>query len=330
MNDDGTRTVPFGVVDAFAAEPLAGTPVGVVTDAAGLGEEAMRALAREIGAGGTAFVRSTDDAGDDGGADRRMRYVSPAAAGEYGHERPGERDGSPPPRAALAVHARLLADGRIDPGSHAVETDAGVVDVAVLADGAVRTGIGDGAPRVDPVDLDYDRVGDALGVDPAALRDVGADLPAAAAATPAADGPYLVVPVNFLERLGEADPAGDALAALADDHDAAGVCAVTFDALSADATLHARWFVPEPSGGTTEVGATGATAGAAGAYLHAGDAFDDPPDEVRIEGGHFLDRPGVVRVRVTGEGVEVGGRAVAALDGRATLPADDEDDIVVA
>lgn len=330
--DDGTggrddaRTVPVGVIDAFAADPLAGAPVGVVPAAGGVGGETARALARDLGGDGTAFVGPAD--GSD--ADRRLWYVAGAGDGRdrsAADAEDGEGDAvAPPVRATVAACARLLADGRIAPGDHVVETAAGSVDVEVTAEGAVwveRPGTG-----VETVDLDYDRAGAALGVDPAALRDVGADLPAAVAS---AGRPYLVLPVNFLSHLSGADPDGDAVAALADDHDAAGVYPVTFDALAADATLHARCFRPAP-GGAAEDPVTGAAAGAAGAYLHAVDAFDgDPPDELRVEQGHFIDRPGVVRVRVTDDGVRIGGGAVAALDGQATLPAGDgDDDILVA
>jgi PhzF family phenazine biosynthesis protein len=139
--------------------------------------------------------------------------------------------------------------------------------------------------------------------------------------------PFLVVPVNFLERLGEADPDLDAVADLAADHDATGVYAFTFDTLDAASTLHARMFAP--GAGVPEDPVTGTASGACGAYLHAVDAFDDPPAEMRFEQGHFVDRPGVVRVQVADE-VRVGGRAVTALDGSLVVPPADADDIVEA
>ncbi|MFB6302645.1 MAG: PhzF family phenazine biosynthesis protein [Haloferacaceae archaeon] len=344
------RTTRAGVVDAFAAEPLAGAPVGVVPDAGDVDDGTARALARELGGGGTAFV----DPADGPDASRRLRYVpagvhrgdrapasreaDPGDGGDTAHSGNGETAGEdaetepaddeaaePPIRALVAAGARLLADDRIDPGDHAVETAAGVVDVSLTADGVVWV---DRPERcVETVDPDYDRVGDALGIDPAALRDVGADLSTAVASV---GRPFLVVPVNFLSHLSGADPDGGAVAALADTYDVAGVYPVTFDAVDADATLHARCFCPT-AGGAFEDPVTGAAAGAAGAYLGAVDAFDgDPPEELRVEQGYFVDRPGVVRVRVTDGGVRVGGGAVAALDGRATLPAGDDDDILVA
>jgi len=59
-------------------------------------------------------------------------------------------------------------------------------------------------------------------------------------------------------------------------------------------------------------------------------AFDgDFPDELRFEQGHFLDRPGHVRVRVAGDVVRVGGEAVVSMDGELRVPADDDDSEII-
>jgi len=173
------------------------------------------------------------------------------------------------------------------------------------------------------VDVDYERLGDALSVDTAAFRDVGADLPAAVASTGL---PFLVVPVNFLEHVGAADPDDAAVAAIADEYDAAGVYVFTFDALDAESTLHARAFCPGL--GISEDPVTGTASGAVGAYLRQTGAFTDFPEEVVCEQGHYLDRPGKVRVRVDGGDVSVGGQSVVALDGRLRVPEHEEDDIL--
>lgn len=299
------ETHPISVVDAFAAEPLAGTAVGVVPDAGGLREAQMAAVARELGVGRTAFVSPSD------AADRRLdAYRSDGGAAPLG-------------AATVATHARLHERGVIDDGTHAVETDAGVREVTV-GDGVAWTPVG--AASVDRVEVAYDRVGAALGIDPAALRDVGDDIPAAVASV---GTPALIVPVNFLEHLGGADPDDSALASLLDDHGAAGVYAVTFDALAPEATLHARWLAPAPN--RPRDAPTVDAAGACGAYLHAVGAFDDTPDEMRFECGHYVDRPGVVRIRSDGDGsVAVGGRAVTALEGTVVVPAAGDDDIITA
>ena len=314
------------LVDAFAAEPLAGNVAGVVPDAEGLSADQMSAVAAELGASETAFLTdadaaggdaptadalTADDAAADGAADDRLRYFSPTTEVDLcGH-------------ATIATYGALSAEGAIGGGERTVRTNVGDVAVAV-DDGTVW--MRQRAPSVEVVDVDLGRVADALGVDPAALRDVGADLPVAVASTGL---PFLVVPVNFLERLGEADPDDAAVEALSEEFDVAGVYAFTFDALDADSTLHGRAFVP--SLGIPEDPVTGTASGAVGGYLRHVDAFEgDEPDELRFEQGHFLDRPGHVRVRVESEGVRVGGRATVALDGEIRIPDDEDDEIIEA
>ena len=295
------------LVDAFTAEPLAGNPAGVVPDAEGLSDGQLAAVAAELGASETAFLTDGDGAADD-----RLRYFSPTTEVDLcGH-------------ATIATYGALFAEGAIDGGERTLRTNVGDLTVAVGDDGTVW--MRQQAPSVEVVDVDAGRLGEALGVDPAALRDVGADLPVAVASTGL---PFLVVPVNFLERLGEADPNDAAVERLSEEFDVAGVYAFTFDALDADSTLHGRAFVP--SLGIAEDPVTGTASGAVGGYLRHVNAFDgDEPDEFRFEQGHFLDRPGHVRVRVEPDGVRVGGRASVALDGEIRIPDDEEDQILEA
>ena len=305
------------LVDAFAAEPLSGNAAGVVPDAEGLSDGQMAAVAAEFGASETAFLTDGDEAADDGrtggdgAADDRLRYFSPTAEVDLcGH-------------ATVATYGALFAEGAIDGGERTLRTNVGDLTVSV-DDGTVW--MRQQAPSVEVVDVDLDRVAAALGVDPAALRDVGADLPVAVASTGL---PFLVVPVNFLERLGEADPDDAAVEALSAEFDVAGVYAFSFDALDAASTLHGRAFVPAL--GISEDTVTGTASGAVGGYLRHVDAFDgDEPDELRFEQGHFLDRPGHVRVRLESDGVRVGGRATVALDGEIRIPEEEGDEIIEA
>ena len=293
------------LVDAFAAEPLAGNAAGVVPDAEGLSEDQMAAIAAELGASETAFLTDGGEAADD-----RLRYFSPTTEVDLcGH-------------ATIAMYGALFAESEVGGGERTLRTNVGDLAVAVDDDGTVW--MRQESPSVEVVDVDLDRVAGALGVDPAALRDVGADLPVAVASTGL---PFLVVPVNFLERLGEADPDDEAVERLSARFDVAGVYAFTFDALDAGSTLHGRAFVP--SLGIPEDPVTGIASGAVGGYLRHVDAFDgDEPDELRFEQGHFVDRPGCVRVRVETEGVRVGGPATVAFDGEIRIPDDEDDEII--
>lgn len=291
------------LVDAFTDRPLAGNAAGVVPDGDGLTDRQMQAVARELAVSETAFVRGSS------AADRALRYFTPTTEVDLcGH-------------ATVASHAHLHADGVIDPGTHTVETAVGVLEVEVTDDGTVWLAGDDATVR--EVAVDHEHVAEVLDLPVAAVT--GVDLPVAVASTGLS---FLIVPVTFLEALGDATPDMPAVERLAESHDAAGVYAFTFDTLGPETTLHGRCFVP--GAGVPEDPVTGTASGATGAYLRRVGAFDDLPSELRFEQGHFLDRPGEVRVRPT-EPVQVGGRAVRALDGElAVPPAEDDTDIVSA
>lgn len=290
------------LVDAFTEEPLTGNVAGFVPDAAGLNEEQMQAVAREMGASETAFVLQSAS------ADRRIRYYTPTTEVDLcGH-------------ATVAAHSALLGDGTIDPGDHTLETKVGVLDIDVEADGTVW--MTQEQPSVSALDLDVDRLADVLAIDETAITSV--DLPIARASTGL---PFLIVPVDFLSALGDADPDFDRIADLSAEVDVAGVYAFTFDTLESESTLHARMW--GPAVGVDEDPVTGTASGAAGGYLRHVGAFETLPDEMVFEQGHFIDRPGRVRVKV-GETVQVGGRAVVSVDGTLTVPELGDDEIIEA
>ena len=298
------------LVDAFTDEPLAGNAAGVVPDADDLTADQMQAIARELSVSETAFFVESED------ADRRVRFFTPTTEVDLcGH-------------ATVASHVHLLEDDRIEPGTQTLETNVGVLDIDAEADGTVWMTQDD--PEIEAVDIEYERLGAALGIDPAALRDVGEDLPLAVSST---GFPVLIVPVNFLEHLGSADPDMEAIEEIGKEVGALGVYAFTLDAIEAGSTLHGRMFAPAV--GIPEDPVTGTASGAVTAYLDAYDAFDNEgesggfPDELRLEQGHFVDRPGYVRVRIDDDGgVRVGGRATTALDGSLVVPDAEEDDII--
>jgi len=288
--------------DAFTDRALAGNPAGVVPDADGLTDAQMRAVARELGASETVFVVESDR------ADRRLRFLTPETeVALCGH-------------ATVAAHAHLLEAGRLDPGEHTAETNAGVVDVAVEADG--RVWLSGEAPSVRRLpDLAAGDVAAALGLEPSAFV---ADLPFGVAD---AGLPFLIAPVEYLSGLGGARADDAAVRDLCESVDAAGVYAFTFDTLDRESALHGRAFCAPV--GIREDPVTGTAAGAVGAYLRDVAAFgDDFPDELVCEQGHFVDRPGTVRVRV-GADVRVGGTAATALDGTLTVPPLSDDDGIV-
>lgn len=308
------------LVDAFSTDPLAGNPAGVIPDAEGLADNQQRAIAAELGASETVFITDSEV------AERRFRYFSPTTEVDLcGH-------------ATIAAYAYLDATGEIDPGTHTVETNVGVIEITVDDDGTVW--MRQQSPTVASIDLAYDDVADALGIDAAALRDIGDELPLAIASTGL---PFIIVPVNFLEHVGDVNPDAAAIDTLVTSYDAAGMYIFSFDTLESASTLHARAFIP--SLGITEDPVTGTAAGACTAYLDTFDAFDVFPSTVRCEQGHFCDRPGYIRAQLIQPeqqndkpdesndsyaqgGVRVGGHAVMTLDGTVAIPSANDNDIL--
>lgn len=301
----------MALVDAFTTEPLSGNAAGVIPDADGLTDHQLQAVARELAVSETAFMLPSES------ADHRLRFFTPhEEVSLCGH-------------ATVAAHVLLHDEGALDAGSHSLETDIGVVDVDIEADGTVwMTGE---SPTVDQLDVDDTRLASALGADVATLQDVGAELPVGRASTGL---PVLVVPINFLESLGGLSPDFGMIERLSKEYDVAGVYVFTFDTLSAESTAHGRFFAP--SVGIDEDPVTGTASGAFGAYLDTvgSAAFDSLPEELQLEQGHFLDRGGLVRVRVDSDAertrIRVGGQAVTTVDGTITIPDRSDDEIIEA
>lgn len=295
------------LVDAFTDEPLHGNAAGVVPSGDGLSDGQMQAVARELNASETAFLLESDT------ADRRVRYFTPTQEVDLcGH-------------ATIASHA-LLAAEELSDGTHTLETNVGVLDIEVDGETVWMT---QNPPEIRDLDLEYDRVARALGIDEVALTELEHDLPLARATTGL---PFLMIPVTYLEHLSTMEPDMDAISGLTEEFDCTGVYVFTFDTLDAEATLHARMFAP--AAGVAEDPVTGTAAGACGAYLDRYGAFDPTPEEMVFEQGHFLDRGGRVRVdaaRATSDGrVRVGGTATVALDGELRVPSVEGDDIIEA
>lgn len=296
------ETIRVLQVDAFTDEPLAGNPAGVVPDADGLEREQLQAIARELACSETAFLLESDV------ADRRLRYFTPTQEVDLcGH-------------ATIGAFVHLHEEGLT--GTTTIETNAGILDIDLEDDGTVW--MTQDEPELREVDVGYDRVAKALGVERAALEGARADLPLAVVSTGV---PYLVVPVTYLSDVGNATPDQPAIETLTDDVDATGIYLFTFDTLGGDSTLHGRLFAP--GAGIPEDPVTGTASGAVGAYLERYGALDPFPEECLFEQGHYANRPGLVRVRV-GETIRVGGRGVAALDGMLRVPPAADDEIIEA
>jgi PhzF family phenazine biosynthesis protein len=271
---------------AFTIDPAGGNPAGVVPAAAGLTDQAMLAIAADVGYSETAFV--TD--GDDTARRYRVRYFSPLAEVPFcGH---------------ATVATAVAIAGRIGPGPLVFDTKAGEIAVDTRIDGAVPmatlTSVATRSRQVKPTELAA-----AL----AALRWSGADLHPDFPPRVAFGGvEHLIVPAVSRQRLAELDYG---FTELADVMNAAGWTTVHLFWPENTDRFHAR--DPFPVGGVVEDPATGAAAAAFGGYLRDLGRIDRPT-RLTVHQGVDMGRPSELRidvdpvdprVRVTGHAVPI-------------------------
>ncbi len=274
---------------AFTTVPEGGNPAGVVLDASGLDEPAMRAIAADLGYSETAFVTPGD-----GGA-LSVRYFS------------GGWVSIEVPFCGHATIATAVAYAeRHGVGELRLDTAAGRIDVTttVGADGLTMATLVSVTPAVDLVSRG--ELEEAL----AALRWSAQDLdPRLPPRVAFAGAKHLVLAAVTRERLADLDYDFDRLRALMESRDWVTV-ALVHRRTPAGTVFDVR--NPFPTGGVVEDPATGAAAAAFGAYLRD-EELVDLPARITIHQGDDLGRPNLLTVEVpaqAGSGIRVSGTAV--------------------
>jgi len=255
---------------AFAAEPGGGNPAGLVLDAAGLSDDQMLAIARQVGYPETAFVVGSTATGP------RVRYFSPSAEVPFcGHA-----------TVALAV---ALAE-REGTGRRVFTTLAGEValDATVGSDGAVQVAM----TSVEPATRDLDpallaRLFDLLGLEAA---DIAPGFPVLESF---AGNWHPVLVLHDRELFHQFRFAPGPLAELKREAGWAGT--VTVLHRTGDREYEARNLFP--AGRITEDPATGSAAASTGAYLRQIGAAQ-PGDRITIRQGRHVGRPSLLLVDV--------------------------------
>ncbi|MGW0701762.1 PhzF family phenazine biosynthesis protein [Streptomyces sp. NPDC002867] len=277
---------------AFSDDPAGGNPAGVVLDAAGLDDAAMLAIAAEVGYSESAFLTAPPQGlGGEHGRAFTIRYFSPRAEVPFcGH--------------ATVATAVALGE-RIGTGDLVFATRAGTVPVTVSEEGGtLRATLTTVEPHSEDI-ADAD-LAEAL----AALRWPAADLdPAIPPHIAFAGARHLVLAAATRARLAELAYDFDRLEALMRRLDLTTVQLVWREA---ERVFHVR--DPFPVGGVVEDPATGAAAGAFGAYVRELGLVPEA-SVLTLHQGEDMGRPGVLtvelragdrRVRVTGTGTRIG------------------------
>ncbi|MFD6589215.1 PhzF family phenazine biosynthesis protein [Streptomyces anulatus] len=271
---------------AFSADPAGGNPAGVVLDASGLGEEAMLAVAAELGYSESAFL--TERTGE--GA-YTIRYFSPKAEVPFcGH--------------ATVATALALAE-RDGPGELVFATAAGPVPVTVVREGGeLRATLTSVAPHVEEIAA-ADLTEALAALDWAA---VGLD-PALPPRIAYAGARHLVLAAATRERLADLDYDFARLEALMHRLDLTTLQLVWREGPE---VFHVR--NPFPVGGVVEDPATGAAAAAFGAYARELGLVPEAA-VLTLHQGTDMGRPGTLtvelrtgdaRIRVSGTGARIG------------------------
>jgi PhzF family phenazine biosynthesis protein len=290
-----TAPLPVIQADIFTTRPFAGNPAAAVLDADGLDESAMRRIASELRAPGTAFVsRSTRP-----DADWRLRMFTPGReVGYSGH-------------TALGGTHALIEAGRL-PGTHVVyDTAAGLLRVEIERDGdGCLMWLEPPLPTCRAPGHGVLDVLDALGLARAGVAGWARPL-----VTPDDD---LLLPVIDLATLRALEPDMSRLAAVRTTQRGRGVLCVSRETVEPGSLSHSRFFAPHY--GLPEDIVTGSAHSTLLVWmLGAGLATAEGGRAVfTAEQGDGLGRPGRLQLELTVHDgrpsrVRVGGRAVTVL-----------------
>lgn len=297
------RKVKVYHVDAFTTVPFSGNPAGVVPDAAGLTNQEMESIARELNMSETAFLLRGDS-----DADFRVRYFTPTSEIDFcGH--------------ATVGASWLLATefGWAKQKAQLVfKTNVGIVPVewTTKENGDVETVfMRQISPRVQHIDLSAEEVARLLGVD---VTSLDRNLPIRLGYT---GNWHLLVPLASRKAIDEARPLLTELAEVNTRQNAVTTHLFTFDCDPDLYDLYTRDF--GPAVGIPEDPITGAANGALAGYLVLEGILDRAQrHKLRIAQGDVMGRPGTVHVDIL-PGMEpeirVGGSAVVTIQGELRL-----------
>jgi PhzF family phenazine biosynthesis protein len=282
-------------VDAFTETPLTGNPAGVVVNAAGLTDQQMQTIAREMSLSETAFVLPASSPS----ADLRIRWFTPQVEVPLcGH-------------ATIASFHALAEEGMYrmkTAGTHdfKLETQSGVLPVRVEK-GLHATDVFFGLPvpefvRAGQYKLDLMRF---LNI---AVEDFENRLPIVVADN-------LYVPIRRLHTIFSIKPNFSSMSQFLTNRKLGGLCVFTVETVERNSSVHSRFFAP--TFGINEDPVTGSANGPLGVYLFEKGVIKPDGDTVKIIGeqGDVIGRKGRVTILLKVHdkqvsSVTIGGRAV--------------------
>lgn len=299
MNTAATeRRVTVYQVDAFTETPLSGNPAGVVTDAEGLSDADMLAIAREMNISETAFLLPPQDETHD----IHIRYFTPRVEVPIcGH-------------ATIAAHTVNAMRKGLSGCALRMRTKAGDLLVEVVQEnGAYRVRMIQARPEFHaPLgDGRISEIASALGVMRESLR---ADLPVQVVST---GHSKVLVPFRRREDIDALHPDFGALARLSPQIGSNGYFCFVIGEAPRGALTYGRMFAPAV--GIAEDPVTGNANGPLGAYIVKHKAVSIPAGRnfsFKAAQGDAMGRPGEMHVDVV---IENGEPVNIAITGSAVI-----------
>ena len=307
----------FVQMDVFTDSPFAGNPLAVFPEAAGITDEQMMKIAREMNLSETVFVLKPNGDTSDPTVLRKLRIFTPTREIPFaGHPVVGTwnalaRQGVVPIPDSGSGIQRIYHEVGIGVLPVDVEFKDGQPVQVVMTQGKFQI-IGEVDDASEQAELAR-----ALGL---AREDLDETLPIQSISTGLS---CMVVPVRSLADLRDCKVNSSLLGELYTRHGATGCHVFTRETIEVgQARAHARFFAPADN--IPEDPATGSACGALGAYLVYHQALSLEPEDGRykfvIEQGDFIHRPSRIHLDVKGkkgsiEEVKVGGASVPVATG---------------
>ncbi|MBS0623421.1 MAG: PhzF family phenazine biosynthesis isomerase [Verrucomicrobia bacterium] len=270
-------------VDAFTNTKFGGNPAGVVLDADDLDEITMRKIARELNLSETAFVLPSEKAAF------KMRYFTPTGheITFCGHSTVG----------ALYMIAKEKRFGIEKEGLYPfkVETLCGVLNMEAKIENHDAIKVAYEAPSIHlkQASISHNEVAEAGGFDEHLINRA---FPVMYEKT----NKDLFVVANSLDALKKIECDPKTFAQFSKAHDIVALCVFCPETFDQENQFHMRCFAPLV--GISEDPFTGSVLGGLTAYIESFELLPKDSNHFQVEQGHFIERPGVVRVEFAKKG----------------------------
>lgn len=296
------RTYKIHHIDSFTNTLFGGNPTVTVLNADSLSENEMKKIAREMNLSETGFVLSSEK------ADFRLKFFTPPGneIKFCGHATVG----------ALCSIAKDRLFGCIQGRNHlSIETNAGILNIEIDLSGQVPQFIFD-APKIELVPAPYtlEEVTQALGISKELIDD-------SKSLMLEKTNNYLYLTARNLNSLGKINLDIQKAINFAKKDQIVVFCILTNETFDPSYLIHARGFAPLV--GIPEDPFTGSMQGGLAAYAIDQGIIDTNKKWVGVEQGHFMDRPGFVKLEIAQTDpihVRLHGEAVHVFSSELILP----------